>query len=125
MMVEMKMKTKDLNKLPVGELEAEIVRLKKLRNEATTSTEHPWRIGEKYLIRTVTMILTGRLTAVYEQELVLGECAWIADTGRFMEATEKGSFDEVEPWKTDEVIVGRGSIIDAGVVVFDLPKKQK
>ena len=86
---------------------------------------HPWKIGKNYLMRTVTMTLTGKLTAVYDNELVLENAAWIADTGRFMQATETGQFSEVEPWKTKEVIVGRGSIIDAGIVSFDPPREQK
>ncbi len=43
--------------------------------------EHPWEIGKIYLIRTVTMIDTGRLVAVTPQELVLEDAAWIAGYG--------------------------------------------
>src|SRR3990167_4090803 len=49
----------------------------------------PWKIGKCYLIRTVTMIDTGRLVEVTEQELVLEDAAWIADTGRFADALQK------------------------------------
>ena len=35
-------------------------------------TEHPYTIGANYLIRTVTMINTGRLVAVFSLELVVG-----------------------------------------------------
>jgi len=113
----------DLNKLTVQELEEKLQELKEDSNDVARI--HPWRIGKNYLIRTVTMIMTGRLTAVFDGELLLEDAAWIADTGRFMQATETGEFNEVEPWKTKEVIVGRGSIIDAGIISFDLPKKQK
>ena len=115
----------DLNKLSFNELQEKICELEKQKDAVGRSTDHPWQIGEKYLIRTVTMILTGRLKAVYDQELVLEKAAWIADTGRFMEATDKGNFDEVEPWRSREVIIGRGSVIDAGIISFDLPSTQK
>src|SRR2546430_17214148 len=72
-----------------------------------------WEIGKIYLIRTVTMIDTGRLVAVTPQELVLEDAAWIADTGRFTQAVEKAEFGEVEPFPSGRVIVGRGSVIDA------------
>jgi hypothetical protein len=83
-----------------------------------------WVIGKNYLIRTVTMIDTGRLVAVTEHELVLEDAAWVADTGRFAQAIEKGEFNEVEPFPSGRVIVGRGSLIDA-VQIPVLPRKQK
>lgn len=84
----------------------------------------PWKIGEKYLIRTVTNYLTGRLVSVGSQELVIDDAAWIADTGRFADALKTGKLNEVEPIGSP-VIVGRGSIVDAELWAFDLPKEQK
>lgn len=84
----------------------------------------PWEIGSIYLIRTVTMIDTGRLVAVTEHELVLEEAAWIADTGRFADALKKAEFNEVEPFPTGQVIVGRGALIDA-VKIASAPRSQK
>ncbi len=73
----------------------------------------PWRVGKKYFIRTVTMHLTGELTEVTRQELVLKDAAWIADSGRFSEAVRDPSkCAEVEPFNRP-AIVGRGSIVDA------------
>lgn len=87
---------------------------------------HPYEIGKAYLIRTVTMIYTGRLEAVYKNELVLGECAWIADTGRWQQACVDGKLNEVEPYaKGDLIIIGRGSILDVSPWHKDLPKEQK
>ena len=83
-----------------------------------------WEIGENYLIRTVTMIDTGRLVAVTEHELVLEDSAWIANTGRFSDALEKAVFEEVEPFPDGRVIIGRGSVVDA-VRIGRLPRKQK
>lgn len=73
----------------------------------------PWEVGSIYLIRTVTMIDTGRLVAVTPQELVIEDAAWIADTGRFADALKSLSFNEIEPFPDGKVIIGRGSIIDA------------
>jgi hypothetical protein len=84
----------------------------------------PWNIGANYLIRTVTMIDTGRLVGVTPTELVLEDAAWIADTGRFSDAVQKASFSEVEPFPAGRVIIGRGSVIDA-VEITTVPRSQK
>jgi hypothetical protein len=85
----------------------------------------PWHIGKNYFIRTVTMIVTGRLVAVHAQELVLVDAAWIADTDRYAQAVASGNFMEVEPYPDGrEVIVGRGGIIDATTIPV-LPRIQK
>ena len=83
-----------------------------------------WKVGENYLIRTVTHIQTGRLTAVGSMELVLEDAAWIADTGRFSDNLKSCSFNEVEPFPEGEVIIGQSAIIDA-VRIGTLPKEQK
>lgn len=84
----------------------------------------PWEIGKIYLIRSVTKTNTGRLVAVYKNELVLQDAAWIADTGRFADALASAEFAEVEPYpKGSKVIVGRGAIEDA-VQIASAPTKQ-
>ena len=88
------------------------------------ASESAWEIGKIYLIRTVTMIDTGKLVAVTEHELVLEDAAWVADTGRFMQAVEKAEFGEVEPFPNGRVIVGRGSVIDAVQIKLS-PRSQK
>ena len=72
-----------------------------------------WKVGKCYLIRTVTMIQTGRLVKVTEKELVLEDAAWIADTGRFSEVLVSLNFAECEPFPEGHVIIGRGALIDA------------
>ena len=79
-----------------------------------------WILGEKYFIRTVTMALCGRLVKVTDQELVIEDASWVADTGRFSKFLVEGTPDEVEPFPEGEVIVGRGSLIDATVWKHDL-----
>ena len=71
-----------------------------------------WQIGKIYLIRTVTMIDTGRLVEVTPHEIVLEDAAWIADTGRFGAALKSLNFSEVEPFPDGQVAIGRGAIID-------------
>ena len=83
-----------------------------------------WKIGANYLIRTATMIDAGKLVAVTEHEFVLEDASWIADTGRFGKALEKGTFNEVEMFPAGQVIVGRGSLIDA-VQITTLPTTTK
>lgn len=89
------------------------------------SSEHPYIIGADYFIRTVTMAQSGKLVKVFQQELVLTNAAWVADTGRFTEALASGDFSEVEMFPAgEEVIVGRGAISDA-VQIKSLPSVQK
>ena len=90
----------------------------------SAAADHPWEIGQNYLIRTVTMIDAGKLVAVTAQELVLEDASWIADTGRFADAVEKAEFSEVEPFPDGKVIIGRGSVIDA-VKIKKIPRSQK
>jgi len=103
---------------------AQIKQLTALFPAATASTPCVWEIGKTYLVRTVTMIDTGRLVAVTDHELVLEDAAWIADTGRFADALKNCDFNEVEPFPDGRVIVGRGSIIDA-VQIAKSPRTQK
>jgi len=84
----------------------------------------PFVIGEAYLIRTVTMIYTGRLVALTPTDFVLEDAAWIADTGRFATALATGSLSEVEPYPGC-VIVSRASYVDASVWKHPLPRQQK
>ncbi len=108
----------DIEKLTIGEAR-EIARL----FTVTPADDHPWEVGENYLIRTVTMIDAGKLVRVTNQELVLKDASWIADTGRFADALEKLNFNEVEPFPAGYVIIGRGSVIDA-VKINSVPRCQ-
>lgn len=87
---------------------------------------HPYSVGKNYFIRTVTHHLTGKLIKVTAKELVLEGAAWIADDGRFHDALKTGKLNEVEPFPSEcEVIVGRGSLIDAVEWLHKLPQDQK
>jgi hypothetical protein len=102
-----------------------------LCNEATARcasalTTAPYQVGKPYFIRTVTHHYTGILIAVHPGELVLSKCCWIPDDGRFADALKTGKFNEIEPFPADaEVIIGRGSIVDAVIFNAELPARQK
>lgn len=74
-------------------------------------SDHPFEIGKKYLVRTVTMIQLGILKWVGPKEIVLENASWVADTGRFNNALKNGEVKENEPFVND-VIIGRGAICD-------------
>ena len=120
----------EVNKITIGDAKKLIKEADELRGlfgcpaQNLAQQDSCWKVGSKYLIRTVTMHLTGKLKSVGEKELVLGDAAWIADSGRFSVTLKSGKFDEIEPFKND-VIVGRGSICDATEIDFDLPREQK
>jgi len=109
----------------------EIRELTKIFNlgETKTSNEiHSYEIGKAYYIRTVTMHIIGKLEKVHEKELVLSEASWIAESGRFYNALKFGvdKLGEVEPFPAEQqVIVGRGALIDATIWCHDLPRTQK
>jgi hypothetical protein len=83
-------------------------------------------LGTNYFIRGVTMYYTGRLVAMDENELVLEDAAWIADTGRFAEALKSGNLNEVEPYPDGVLVhISRGAILDISNWLHDLPRKVK
>lgn len=90
--------------------------------ESISLDDHMFVIGKNYFIRTVTMIITGRLEKVGHSELLLSSAAWIADTGRLFDNLKSCEFNEIEPFPND-VIIGRGSIVDA-TRIDSLPTEQ-
>lgn len=70
-------------------------------------------VGKSYFIQTVTHYFTGTLIWVGEKEIVLKDCCWVADTGRFNEFIAGKTHAESEPFPAQQpVIIGRGSLID-------------
>lgn len=86
----------------------------------------PFEIGGKYMFRTVTHIVLGRVLGYGEQEILLEDASWIADTGRYHDFLKNGilSNTEVEPYIT-KTGVGRGAIVDFTLWAHDLPKEQQ
>lgn len=106
-------------------MELSVKDLKDLIVTGNSYQDHPYEIGKEYLIRTVTMIYTGRLIYVYENELVIEDAAWIAETERWADSLTTGKFDEIEPYPQGKIIIGRGAILDVSVWNHDLPRDQK
>ena len=115
---------KDLNKLSFVELKKEVIELEKKKEKASVKNIGVWQLGKNYVIRTVTMIQVGKLVNVTNDELVMEDAAWVADTGRWMNFLKDGNPKEVEPF-IDPIIVGRQSIIDATLWKHPLLTKQK
>lgn len=80
-------------------------------------------VGKKFLIRTVTYHLTGKVKKVIGSILELEDAAWIADSGRFSDALKTGKLNEVEPCGT--AFVNVNSITDFFPWVHKLPLEQK
>ena len=69
------------------------------------------KVGQKVLIRTVTMIYAGEIKDIGEREILLTKASWIADTGRFSENLKSCDFSEVEMYHND-VVVFTGAFLD-------------
>src|SRR3990167_6363608 len=110
----------DLESLTIGDARKLVALLGGGNN---TAAPHPYKIGQPYLIRTVTQYLIGMLVEVTPQELVLEGESWVACPGRFAGALEADRLEEVEPYPDGRVIVGRGSITDAAEWHHPQPRK--
>lgn len=81
-------------------------------------------VGKNYQIRTVTMIYTGKLKKENKESLLLGDAAWIPDTGRFSDSMKNTDlYNEVEPYHRPPIIFKSG-IVDV-VEIDKLPRIQK
>lgn len=80
-------------------------------------------IGKKLFIRTVTYHMTGKVKARIGNFFHLTDAAWIADSGRFMDAIKFGKLSEVEP--VGEAMININSVVDMFVWNHELPKEQK
>ncbi len=113
----------NIDELTLGEIK-EIMAT--INQPAETASEHPYDINVGCLIRTVAHIYTGILVAVYPQEIVLKDAAWIADTGRFADSLlDFSKFNEVEPFPAGLCVVGRGAICDYHASTQAMPRVQK
>lgn len=83
-------------------------------------------VGKNVIVRTVTMIYTGRLERVTDADLVLVDCSWIPETDRFMQFVANGSVKECEPYPDGlQVFINRGALLDMCELRKDLPRSQK
>jgi hypothetical protein len=118
----------NINELTIGEVK-ELAKIAQSLNlcskPAPENNSHPYQVGDKYFVRTVTHHYTGQLEQVSEHELVLSQAAWVADDGKFSAAVSSGNFNEVEMYPAcQKVIIGRAAILDA-VMIPVLPTQTK
>jgi hypothetical protein len=115
----------NINDLTLGEIK-EINSL--FGNKFSNNSNSPFQIGKNYFIRTVTMSHIGKLEAVNDDNFVLSSASWVADSGRLSDAMNSGleaiGSSEIEPFVND-IIIGRGALIDMTIYNFPLPTKQK
>ena len=111
----------DINQLTLAQIK-ELSKIACCDNDKQSA--HPYAVGNKYLIRTVTHYYSGRIVAIYTHELVLEDAAWIPDTGRLGDCLKDGKFNEIEPIP-GRLIIGRGAIVDCIAWEFDLPRIKK
>lgn len=83
-------------------------------------------IGKNVIVRTVTMIYTGRLQSVTNDVLVLVDCSWIPETERYSNFVATGAVRECEPYPEDlPVYINRGALLDLCELKKELPRSQK
>lgn len=80
-------------------------------------------VGGKYYFRTVTYHLTGEVKKIVGRFAYLKNAAWIADSGRFMNAIKDGILDEVEP--VGDAFVNLDAVTDMFPWRHPLPTQQK
>ena len=91
-----------------------------------TEPKSQYPVGKNVIVRTVTMIYTGRLERVTATDLVLVDCSWIPETDRFMQFVANGSVKECEPYPDGlPVYINRGALLDMCELVKALPRSQK
>ena len=88
-------------------------------------TPHPLT-GKNVIVRTVTMIFTGKLVGSSATDLELRECSWIPETDRYMQFVENGSVKECEPYPDElPVYINKGALLDVCELRKQLPRSQK
>ena len=105
-----------------------IRQLREIQQMAPALSAHNYAslIGKNVIVRTVTMIYTGRLEGVTASDLVLNDCSWIPETDRYMQFVENGSVRECEPYPSDLLVyINRGALLDMCELRKELPRSQK
>jgi hypothetical protein len=80
-------------------------------------------IGDKVLIRTVTLYHLGQIEAITNGFVTLAGASWVADTGRFGEALQTGKLSESEYMGATSVAIP--AIVDITTWTHELPTSSK
>lgn len=111
----------NINDLTIGQLKE----IQSFLN-SKESEKNIYPVGRNVIVRTVTMIYTGRLELVTDTDFVLTSCAWIPETDRYSDFVEKGSVNECEPYPDEiKVFINRGALIDMCELIGSLPRSKK
>jgi len=115
----------NINDLTLGQIR-EIQALILNQTHQTLGTVSNYPVGKNVIVRTVTMIYTGRLQEVTSTDLVLVDCSWIPETERFMQFVAEGAVKECEPYPDGlPVYINRGACLDLCELKKALPRSQK
>lgn len=120
----METETMDIDKLTIGQLKELAGMLEGYMSRGNTPVPHHYPVGEHVFIRTVTYFTVGLLVAVTDQELVLENASWVAETKRFADSLKDGVVEENEPFPDGRVLVGRGAVIDCCLWPHNLLREQ-
>lgn len=102
----------------------EIQGLGSLSAEPDTASYYP--VEKNVIVRTVTMIYTGKLMRVTNTDLVLTQCSWIPETERFAQFVAEGRVRECEPYPDDlQVFINRSALLDLCELRAELPRTQR
>lgn len=82
-----------------------------------------FKVGEKVFLRTVTYHTVGEITEIEDGWVRLKNAAWVADSGRFTQALQNGTLNEVEP--VGDARVNLATVVDAFPWKHKLPLTQK
>lgn len=94
--------------------------------QSSCQPQSQYPVGKNVIVRTVTMIYTGKLQQVTETDLVLVDCSWIPETDRFMQFVAEGKVKECEPYPDGlPVYINRGALLDMCELRKELPRSQK
>lgn len=80
-------------------------------------------VGGKFFFRTVTYHMTGEVKKIVGHFAYLKDAAWIADSGRFMNAIKDGTLNEVEP--VGDAFINLDTLVDFFPWKHKLPTSQK
>lgn len=99
----------------------------KAKAKAKTKAKAPkffreFTIGEKLFIRAVTYHYVGEVVNETPLFILLKDCSWVAESGRFGECLEKGTISESEPMIQDFVRVAKAAIVDTARWKHSLPR---
>jgi hypothetical protein len=92
-------------------------------DDEQVNEEGPFKIGQAYLIRTVTMHQIGILKDIQGDFLIFKDASWVADSGRFSECISKGTFNEVE--YVGNMGINKTAIVDFFPWENKVPKETK